>query len=96
MKPRCWIGCLAMVIRAELAENVGRTCEVIGQVGGPSGPWQVRFPRPVRWVSGCSGRVVDFAAVGLADDCSLMPLGGSRDPGGVAVETEQSAVPAEA
>lgn len=75
MKPRCWVGCIARVIRAELTENVGRICEVVDQA--PNGRWIVRFRAPIPWLGfdGSTGQYgIVYDDIGPADDGSLLPL----------------------
>ena len=98
MKPRCWVGCVARVILAELPENVGRTCVVVDEI--PNGRWIVRFCVPIAWLFpiGPYGQLhIVYDDTGPADDHSLMPL--IPPPGTAIGDTElhePGPVPAEA
>lgn len=74
MSCRCKPGDLAVVVRCDIPENLGKVCTVLEAANLPQLAWVVEFPRPIRWLGGA------FATVGVAYDSLLRPL---RDNDGV-------------
>jgi hypothetical protein len=78
----CKPGDLAVLVRANLPENIGSFCEVLGASGIPDYEWSVKFQSPKRLLlSGDDSFYIGDEC--LCPDAWLRPI---RDPGDEAVD----------
>jgi hypothetical protein len=64
----CKPGDLAVVVRAYVAENLGKVCRVIGPSRVKGWDWELEFPHPVLWSGGA------IARDGRGQDWQLRPI----------------------